>query len=84
MAQRIRRTYNQKEFETTIDDYITQGFKVKSRGENTARLVKPSSQSAIVHVALFLFTAGVGNIIYYLYKHNKYEDDVLVKLAENQ
>jgi hypothetical protein len=37
---RLRKAASQSEFENIIDDYITQRYKVKDRGEKSARLVK--------------------------------------------
>ena len=39
MANRIRRVTSQREFEQVIDDFVTTGYKVESRGENNALLI---------------------------------------------
>lgn len=40
MANRIRKCYTENEFEQIIDDFITTGYEIKSRGERNALLIK--------------------------------------------
>ena len=40
MANRIRRCSTKKELEQLVDDYVTQGYKIQSQGENNALVVK--------------------------------------------
>ena len=81
MANRIRRCADVKEFERAIDDYITTGYTVKSRGEENALLIKKEKKTKHFQVFLwtFWFTAGIGNLIYALMPA-KIEDEVLVKI----
>jgi hypothetical protein len=80
-APRIRRISSQKELETMIDDYITQGYEVITQGENSTLLRKKSWGSAGGHVIVALitvwFTFGVGNAIYAAYAHNSAEQIML-------
>lgn len=78
-AQRIRRVANPKEMEQVIDDYITQGYKVKSRGEATATVKKENWGTAGWHILWFCLTLGIGNIIYALVS-NSSADSVLVRI----
>lgn len=84
MAQRIRRVASEKELEQVVDDFITQGYKVVSRGELSTNLIKKKKASGSGHVIVFLltfwFTLGVGNVIYHLARPT--EDDVLVRLQK--
>ncbi len=40
MANRIRKCYTEKEFEQIIDEFITTGYEIKSKGERNALLIK--------------------------------------------
>lgn len=83
MAQRIRRVSTLKEFERTIDDFITQGYKVISRGEETAAVIKRGKKDKhlLVFLLTFWFTVGFGNVIYALLP-GKVEDEVLVRIEK--
>ncbi len=80
MNSRIRRTTTSKEFEQVIDDFITTGYTLESRGESNARLVKRKKKNHLM-VALWTvwWTCGIGNLIY-AFMPAKIEDEVLVKL----
>ena len=82
MDNRIRRCETRKEFEQVKDDYITQGYKIESSGENNALMVKRKKKN---HIAVLLWTvwwtAGLGNLIYALIPA-KVEDSVMVKYEE--
>ena len=80
MAQRIRRCDNRKEFERLIDDFITQGYTVVSRGDSSASLAKYKKKEHLK--VLFLtgwWTFGIGNLVYAFMKP-KVEDEVLVRI----
>ena len=80
MANRVRRCENQQEFERVIDDYITTGYEIQSKGQNNALLIKKGKHDK--HGLIFLLTGwwtlGIGNLIYALIPV-KNEDEVLVK-----
>ena len=82
MAQRIRRVSSQKEYEQVVDDFITQGYKVVSRGESTSNLIKKKTATGAGHVLVFLvfgwWTFLIANILYHVIRPT--EDDVLVRL----
>ena len=81
MANRIRHCTTEREFERTIDDFVTTGYEVKSRGEENALLVKKGKHThhLMVFLLTFWFTIGIGNLIYALIPV-KNEDEVMVKL----
>ena len=83
MASRIRRTSTQKEFEQVIDDFVTTGYKLESRGENNALLKKyaPKKHGKVALLTAW-WTCGIGNLIYALMPA-KVEDEVLVKIEPN-
>ena len=83
MANRIRRCENKQEFERVIDDFVTTGYQVESRGQNNALLVKKGKHNKHGLVALLTcwWTFGIGNLIYALMPV-KNEDEVLVKLEQ--
>ncbi len=82
MANRIRRVSSQREFEQVIDDMLTAGYKLESRGENNARLVRYKKKNhSTVALWTVWWTFGIGNLIYALLPA-KVEDDVLVKFAD--
>ncbi|WP_228371023.1 MULTISPECIES: hypothetical protein [Natrinema] len=80
---RIRRVDDQREMERVIDDYITQGYQVKSQGERSARVKDKDWGSALGHLivaALTLWwTLGIGNVAYAAYKRYT-ADEVTIKV----
>jgi len=82
---RIRRVEDSQEFERVIDDYITQGYKVESRGEHSAKLKEKNYGSAVAHILIFIvfgwWTLGVANLLYLGYKYISGEE-VMVKMDE--
>ncbi len=83
MANRIRRCTTQKEFERLIDDFVTTGYTIKSRGEENALLVKKGTHDKhlLIFLLTFWFTLGLGNLIYALIP-TKNEDEVMIKLEK--
>ncbi|AFO56164.1 hypothetical protein NJ7G_0915 [Natrinema sp. J7-2] len=69
--------------ERVIDDYITQGYQVKSQGERSARVKDKDWGSALGHLivaALTLWwTLGIGNVAYAAYKRYT-ADEVTIKV----
>ena len=80
---RLRRVETQQEFERVVDDYITQGYKVKSRGQASAQLHEADYGTVVAHILIFVFfgwwTLGLANLIYLGYKYWSSES-VTVKL----
>ncbi|MHC3438233.1 hypothetical protein ACYJ1Y_09035 [Natrialbaceae archaeon A-gly3] len=82
---RIRRVEDTQEFERVIDDYITQGYKVQSRGEHSAKLKQKDYGSIVAHILIFIvfgwWTLGVANALYLAYKYFSGES-VTVKIND--
>ena len=82
---RIRRVEDEKEFERVIDDYITQGYSVESRGEHSAKLKEKQYGSLVAHILIFVifgwWTLGISNLLYLGYKYLSGEE-VTVKKDE--
>lgn len=80
---RIRRVDDQKEMERVIDDFITQGYKVKSQGERSAMMKKKDFGSGGMHLLVLIFlgwwTVGIANAIYAAYKYFT-ADEVQIKI----
>ena len=64
-----------------IDDFVTTGYTIKSRGEENTLLVKKGrhDKHLLVFLLTFWFTFGIGNLIYALIPA-KTEDEVMVKI----
>lgn len=54
MANRIRKCYTEKEFELIIDDFITTGYEIKSKGERNALLIKSCYTFCATAFCLFI------------------------------
>ncbi|WP_222424096.1 hypothetical protein [Desulfamplus magnetovallimortis] len=65
--------------ENLIDDYVTQGYAILEQSERNAMVRKKNSGSMMIHIILFLFTVGVGNVIYYFLAQNNAEK-VMIKV----
>ena len=76
---RLRRCNTRGEFERTVDDLAVQGYRIKSRSDETALLHKPDYGSVGVHVLLAIFTLGIGNLIYAAVKYSG-RDQVTVRV----
>lgn len=80
---RIRRVDTQKEMEQVIDDFITQGYKVKSRGEQSTMMKEKDYGSGGVHLIVLIFlgwwTLGIANAIYLAYAYFT-ADEVQIKV----
>lgn len=63
---------DQQEFERSIDEFITRGYYLKSRGENSANLKKKDWGDGSTHFIIFLLTIwwtfGFANAIFAVYK----------------
>lgn len=82
---RIRAVENKKEMERVIDDFITQGYSIKSRGEASAKMKQAEYGSIMAHILIFIvtvwFTLGLANVAYAVYKYYT-GDEVLIKIEE--
>lgn len=70
---RIRRVDDQKEMEKVIDDFITQGYKIKSQGERSTMMKEKDWGSGAMHVIVLIFlgwwTLGIANALYAAYAY---------------
>lgn len=78
-APRLRKASTQREFDSLLDDYITQGYEVLNRGEQSAMLRKGTWGTGAGHLLWFLLTCGLGNMVYALVAHLG-ADQVLLRL----
>ena len=80
---RIRRVKTKRELEEVRDDFITQGYKVKAEGNTSTVMEKKYNGSTGGHIGVLLltvwFTAGIGNLIYWLIVRKS--DEVMIKLG---
>lgn len=79
---RLRRAGNPGEVENVVDDFVTQGYEILERGENSVMLRKKSWGTGVGHFVVAIFTLwwtiGLGNVLYALFAHYTAEK-VLVK-----
>ncbi|WP_408959821.1 hypothetical protein [Natrinema sp. 74] len=70
---RIRRVDDKREMERVIDDFITQGYKVKNQGERSTLMKKKTWGSGGTHLIIGILTVwwtlGIGNLAYAIYKY---------------
>lgn len=85
-VNRIRRTESRREYENLVDDYITQGYEVTERGENSAMLRKKTWGTMGWHILVALLTAWwtifLGNVAYALMARYWLADQLLVRLEQ--
>lgn len=82
---RIRKFETEDKMEEVIDEYITKGYKVKSRGEKNAKVKEKDYGSLGAHILIFIllgwWTLFIANILYAAYKYTS-SDEVLLKIKE--
>ena len=79
---RIRKYKSKDEMEKALDEFITLGYDVKERGEETILVRKHDNGSLLVHIILAVLTwwlIFIPNIIYFFYCRSR-ADQVLMKL----
>lgn len=86
-VDRIRRVENRNQMENVVDDFVTLGYKVESRGENSVKLKEKKNWGTLGgHIVTFLltiwWTLGIGNLIYGLIKHSGGEEIVVKQEKE--
>ena len=84
-VSRIRKVQSQREHDSTVDDFVTQGFEVLEQGESTTMLRKKTWGSFVGHsvvaVLTLWWTLGLGNLTYALIVHYTAEK-VLVRTVQ--
>ena len=81
-ATRIRKYKSREEMERALDEFITTGYTVREKGENTTLVRKNEWGSGLVIVILAICTwivLEIPTIVYVWYKHT-HADTVLMKL----
>jgi hypothetical protein len=86
-VDRVRRVESNNQLENVVDDYVTLGYRVESRGQNSVKLKEKKSWGNLSgHVIIALLTVwwtiGIGNLIYAIVKHVGGEE-IVVKLDKN-
>jgi len=86
MTSRIRRVKDKKEFDRTVDDFITQGYAIISEGAESIKLRKKTWGSVGGHVLVVIifgwWTFLISNLIYAVIAHYAAEE-VVVKLGDS-
>ena len=84
---RVRRVDDEREMERTIDDFKTQGYKIKSQGERSTMMKKHTwgtgSGHIVVGVLTVWWTIGIGNVTYAIYK-NRTAEEVQIKVEDTE
>lgn len=84
-VSRIRKTQSQREHDSTVDDFVTQGFEVLEQGQSTTMLRKKNWGSFVGHLIVAVltlwWTLGLGNLTYALIVHYTAEQ-VMVKTEQ--
>jgi hypothetical protein len=80
---RLRKAQTTQEMERVVDDLITQGYKVKSRGERSVKMKHEEYGSLMAHIIIFVlfgwWTIFIANVLYAAYKYVT-GDEVLIQL----
>ncbi len=83
-VNRVRRTDSRRDYENIIDDYITLGYEVLERGENSTRLRKKSWGTMGWHILVFIvlgwWTLFLANIAYALMARYWLAEEMLVRM----
>ena len=73
-----------KEFESEVEDKITEGYKLKSKTDRQAILSKPSLGSPLGHIVVFIlfgwWTFFIANLGYAAYCYAIHSDEVQLKI----
>jgi hypothetical protein len=80
---RIRRVEDRKEMEKVIDDFVTQGYKIKSQGQSSTMMKEKDFGSGGMHLLVLIFlgwwTLGIANACYAAYAYFT-ADEVNIKV----
>lgn len=84
-VSRIRKAQSQREHDSTVDDFVTQGYQVIEQGQSTTMLRKKTWGSFVGHLIVAVLTIwwtfGLGNLVYALIVHYAAEK-VMVKIEQ--
>lgn len=88
VTTRIRKPRTEREYEEIIDELITQGYKIESRGDRTTQLMHAKYGGIVSHILIFIlfgwWTFFIANIIWLAYNYYSHSDRVLVKLITKE
>ncbi len=77
---------SKKNFETEVEDKVTEGYKVSSKTDRQAVLVKKHLGKPMIHIILFIltvwFTLGLVNVAYALYSYLVGVDEIQIKVSK--
>ena len=77
---------SKKEFEDAVEDKVTEGFKLQSKTDRQAVLIKHKYGSVVGHFIVFLLTAWwtffLGNVGYAVYCYLTHSDEVQLKITK--
>jgi len=81
----VKRVKTTAQFNDAIDDYVVEGYKLKSRGNGVAVLSKAGSYGGILgHLLVFVFfgwwTVLIANLLYAGYRYFSESKEVRLKL----
>ena len=81
---KIVKRVKKSEFELEVEDKMTEGYKLDSKTNSSAILVKRGFGKAMWHILIFFLTIwwtfGLGNLLYFLYAYFVHKDEVTIKI----
>ena len=87
MKNSVKRV-TKKSFENTIEDKVSEGYKIESRTDRQAVLVKPTYGGLLGHVLVFIFlgwwTIFLANILYLAYSYLANSEKYTIKIGDSE
>jgi len=87
-GSRTVKRVTKKAFENYVDDKKTEGYKLKSKTDRQAVLVKRNYGRALWHFLIFIFagwwTFLTANLVYLLFAYFVQKDEIQVKLKQSK
>ena len=75
-----------KEYENYVEDRVAEGYKLQSKTEREANLVKRNLGKGLWHFIIALLTIwwtfGLGNLVYLLFAYFCRKDEISVKVSK--
>ncbi|WNY28629.1 hypothetical protein MmiEs2_08290 [Methanimicrococcus stummii] len=79
---RIITVDTKRALERRVEEYVLQGYSVKTQSDTTATVELRKFGSIFWHIIFFLISFGLLNILYLLYSYFVKCDEVLIKVEE--
>lgn len=77
----VKRVKSTDELKREIEDKQVEGWQLHSQSDNTAVMTKPGKLGSIwLHIALLLFTWGIGNLLYGYFSYMKTKAELRIKV----